>query len=132
MRGPEVFGWLFLGGGGVFALHAISSLIEDVIASRTWPCVTARVVSRDAESVGQTEYGEPLWYPTVRFGDTTLQLADSMSEAESRVGAKIELMHPPGQPSLARIRKGRLGTALLQLVIGLACAAIGYWLHGHS
>jgi hypothetical protein len=126
MRGPELLGWLFLGGGSVFALHAIWSLIDDAKASRTWPRVTARVISRDAETVGQMDYSEPLWYPTVRFGDTTLQLPDSMREAESRVGAKLELTHPPGQPSNARIRKGRIGASVMQLVLALACAAVGY------
>jgi hypothetical protein len=130
MRGPELFGWLFFGGGSIFALHAFWTLIDDAIASRTWTRVTARVVSRDAETIGQQEYGEPLWYATVRFDGTTLQLEDSMREAESRVGAKVELSHPPGEPSLARIRKGRIGAALIQLIVALACAAIGYVLRG--
>jgi hypothetical protein len=128
MHGPAIFGWLFLAGGALFALQAISTLIGEVIASRTWPRVTARVVSRDAEQVGQTEYGEPLWFVTVRFDQTTLQLDDTRSEKESRVGTKIELVHPPGEPSRAQVAKGRAGAAVLQLVVALACVAIGLFL----
>jgi hypothetical protein len=126
MQGRELLGWLFLGGGSVFALYAIWSLADEAIASRTWQRVTARVVERDAETAGDTEFSEPSWYVTVRFGETTLQLADSMGEAESRIGAKVEVTHPPDQPQQARIRKGRIGPAILQLVLGLVCAAIGY------
>jgi hypothetical protein len=130
MRGPEIIAWLFLAGGAVFALHAISLLIAEVNAARSWPRVTSRVISRDPETIGQTEYGEPLWVPTVRFGDTAVRLADSMNEVETRVGATIELTHPPGRPLEARIRKSRFGAAILQLVIALACATIGYVLRG--
>jgi hypothetical protein len=132
MRGPELIGWFFLAGGAVFALHAIWLLIDERVALRSWPRVTSRVISRDAETVGQLEHADPLFYPTVRFDDTTLQLADSMSEEETRVGATIELTHPPGEPSLARIRKGRLGALGIQLALSLACVALGYVLKGKS
>jgi hypothetical protein len=124
-----IFGYLFLGGGVVFGLYAVVTIADHVLLLRRGVRTTGRIIDRDQALDG--EYGtETTFTPTIRFKDADgrvveFQAEESTDDAQSRIGRELAVVYPPGKPQHATIANASIAAPILQLLLSIACAAVG-------
>ncbi|MBV9070035.1 MAG: DUF3592 domain-containing protein [Acidobacteria bacterium] len=120
--------YVFLVGGGAFALYSLLDLIDRGRLLHAGVRTRGRVIDRDRAD--EPDFSQPLWLPTIRFVDASGREVDftpeeSMTDAQSELGREVEVVYPPKDPRRAMIARASVAGPLFALAISIACAAIG-------